>query len=123
MQDSEMAGIGQIFTEAEAREQEHLGGSFSFVVETDGYTSFANDWTRPLVRPLDNRNYRFGRASHGHLPEKGPQPTLFAFGPHMKPGAVLKNARLVDEAPTFAHALGFEMPTADGRCLTELFND
>ena len=123
MQDSEMAGIGQIFTEAEAREQEHLGGSFSFVIETDGYTSFANDWTRPLVRPLDNRNYRFGRASHGHLPEKGPQPTLFAFGPHMKPGAVLKNARLVDEAPTFAHALGFEMPTADGRCLTELFND
>ena len=118
---SETAGVGQIFTEAEARREHHLGGDFSFVVEGDGYTSFANDWTRPLVRPLDNRNYRFGRASHGYLPEKGPQPTLIAFGPHMKPGAVLPNARLVDEAPTFAHALGFEMPGVDGRCLTELF--
>lgn len=120
---SEMSGIGQIFTEAEAREQHHLGGSFSFVIESDDYTSFGNDWVRPLIRPLDNRNYRFGRATHGHLPEKGPQPTLIAFGPHIKPGAVLPNARLIDEAPTFAHALGFEMPTAVGRCLTELFGE
>lgn len=121
LMDSEIAGIGQIFTEEEAREQQHLGGDFAFVVEGDGYTSFANEWTRPLVKPLDNRNYRFGRASHGHLPEKGPQPTLIAFGPHIRPGAVLENARLVDEAPTFAHALGLTMEHVDGRVLTELF--
>lgn len=120
---SETAGIGQIFTEEEARREHHLGGKFSFVIEGDDYTSFANDWTRPLVRPLDNRNYRFGRASHGHLPEKGPQPTLIAFGPHIKPGVVLPNARLIDEAPTFAHALGLKMEGIDGRCLTELFNE
>lgn len=120
---SELAGIGEVFTEAEAREKHHLGGKFSFVVETDGYTTFANDWVRPLVRPLDNSNYRFGRATHGHLPEKGPQPTLFSFGPHMRPGAVIRDARLVDEAPTFAHALGIEMTGIDGRCLTELFNE
>ena len=119
----EMAGISQVMTEEEARREHHLGGNFSFVVETDGFTSFANDWLRPLVRPADNRNYRFGRATHGYLPEKGPQPTLFAFGPHMKPGAVLKDARLIDEAPTFAHALGLEMTGIDGRCLTELFRD
>ena len=118
---TETAGIGQIFTEEEARREHHLGGSFSFVVEGDDYTSFSNDWVRPLVKPLDNRNYRFGRASHGHLPEKGPQPTLIAFGPHIKPGVVLENARLVDEAPTFAHALGLTMENVDGRALTELF--
>lgn len=119
----EVMGVGQVFTEAEARAQHHLGGDFSFVVETDGYTTFANDWVRPLVRPQDNRNYRFGRATHGHLPEKGPQPTLIAFGPHMKPGAVIPDALLVDEAPTFAHALGLKMEGTDGRCLTELFNE
>ena len=119
----EMAGISQVMTEEEARREHHLGGDFSFVVETDGFTSFANAWLRPLVRPADNRNYRFGRATHGYLPEKGPQPTLFAFGPHMKPGAVMKDARLIDEAPTFAHALGFEMTGIDGRCLTELFKE
>lgn len=118
---SETAGIGQIFTEEEARRLHHLGGDFAFVIEGDDYTSFSNDWVRPLVKPLDNRNYRFGRASHGYLPEKGPQPTLIAFGPHIQPGVVLENARLVDEAPTFAHALGLTMENVDGRALTELF--
>lgn len=118
---SETAGIGEIFTEKEAREKHHLGGNFSFVVETDGYTTFANEWTRPLVKQLDNRNYRFGRATHGHLPEKGPQPTLIAFGPHIQPGVHLTNANLVDEAPTFAHALGLTMENTDGHALTELF--
>lgn len=120
---SEIAGISEVFTEEEARTQHHLGGDFAFVVETDGYTAFGNDWVRPLVRAQDNRNYRFGRATHGHLPEKGPQPTLIAFGPHIKPGAVIPNAILVDEAPTFAHALGLKMENTDGRALTELFNE
>lgn len=123
LKSSEMAGIGEVFTEEEARTKHHLGGKFSFVIETDDYTSYANDWIRPLVRPQDNRNYRFGRATHGHLPEKGPQPTLIAFGPHMKPGAVIPNANLVDEAPTFAHALGLKMENTDGHVLTELFKD
>ena len=121
LRSEETAGIEQIFTQEQARALHHLGGDFSFVIEGDGYTSFSNHWNRPLVQPLDNRNYRFGRASHGHLPEKGPQPTLIAFGPHIQPGAILPNACLVDEAPTFAHALGLEMQRVDGRCLRELF--
>ena len=120
---SETAGIGEIFTEKEAREKHHLGGDFSFVIETDGYTTFANDWVRPLVRPQDNIDYRFGKATHGYLPEKGPQPTLIAWGPHIRPGAVLPRAKLVDEAPTFAKALGIEMPGTDGRVLEELFKE
>ena len=72
--------------------------------------------------PLDNRNYRFGRATHGYVPDKGPQPTLIAFGPHIKQGVVLKNANLVDEAPTFAKVLGIEMKDTDGRSLDELLN-
>ena len=117
----EVYGISRVMTTEEADAEEHLSGPFSFVLETDGYTTFANDWVRPLVRPLDNQNYRFGRATHGHLPSKGPGPTLFAFGPHMKPGAVIEDAVLVDEAPTFARALGIEMTGTDGVCLNALF--
>lgn len=43
------------------------------------------------------------------------------FGPDIQPGVHLDTARLVDEAPTFAHALGLTMPDTDGHCLTELF--
>ena len=113
-------GISRVYTAQEAQKEEHLAGDFSFVLETDDFTSFANDWNRPLTRRLDNQNYRFGRATHGHLPHKGPQPTLFAFGPHIKEGVVMENAHLVDEAPTFAGALGIEMPGTDGRCLKEI---
>ncbi len=119
--DSEVCGIGEILTEAEARERYHLGGDFAFVIETDGWTSFSTSWLKPVQKPLDNSDYRFGRATHGHEPEKGPQPTLMAFGPDIQPGAHLDTARLVDEAPTFAHALGLTMPDTDGHCLTELF--
>ena len=121
LRDSEVCGIGEILTEAEARERYHLGGNFAFVIETDGWTSFSTSWLKPVQKPLDNSDYRFGRATHGHEPEKGPQPTLMAFGPDIQPGAHLDTARLVDEAPTFAHALGLTMPDTDGHCLTELF--
>lgn len=118
---SGLCGIGEVLTQEQARARYHLGGDFAFVVETDGWTTFSNSWTRPVVRPLDNHDYRFGRATHGHQPQKGPQPTLVAFGPHIRAGAVMDNAELVDEAPTFAHALGFALEGTDGHCLNELF--
>lgn len=119
----EVYGISRVYTREEVQKEEHLSGDFAFCLETDDYTTFSNDWVRPLVKKLDNQNYRLGRATHGYLPHKGPQPTLFAWGPDLKEGAVIENARLVDEAPTFAKALGIDMTGTDGRCLTELFKD
>lgn len=120
MQAQEVYGISRVFTRGEVQSAHRLSGDFSFVLETDGYTSFTNEWQRPLVRRLDASDYRFGRATHGHLPEKGPQPTLFAFGPHIQAGAVLARARLVDEPLTFARVLGLDMPDTDGRALEAL---
>lgn len=110
-------GFSRIFSEREARETEHLGGEFSFVLETDGYTAFGDYATRPLVRPLDNHDYRFGRATHGYLPENGPQPMLVAKGPHIRKHAVLDGSCIVDEAPTFARILGVSFPHADGTAI------
>ena len=113
-------GISQVYTTEEIREKEHLAGDFSFVLETDGYTSFSGSWYGPVIRGFDTSDYRFGHATHGHHPDRGPSPTLIAFGPSIKEGAVLKNCRLVDEAPTFAAALGFTMEGTDGRVLHEI---
>ncbi len=121
MCDEGLYGISRVFTAEEAQKEERLAGNFSFVLETDGYTSFTNEWRRPIVRTLNTTDYRFGRATHGYLPDKGPQPTLFAFGPSIKPGVVIDRCSIVDEPPTFAHALGFEMPDIDGKPLKELF--
>ncbi|MDO4838288.1 MAG: alkaline phosphatase family protein [Clostridia bacterium] len=113
-------GIGQLMTRKETEQQYHLSGDFDFALDTDGMTSFSNAFTGAFVRPLNNEDYRLSQASHGHLPEKGPQPTLIAFGPHIKPRVILSTANLVDEAPTFAAALGIEMPGTDGHVLEEI---
>lgn len=118
--DEGIYGIGRVFTEPEARATERLGGDFSFVLETDGYTAFGEDWRRPIVKNLDLTDYRFGKATHGYLPDKGPQPIFFARGPAIKHGVVLEKRDIVDEAPTFAKVLGLSLPDADGKVIHEI---
>ena len=97
-----------------------LDGDFSFVLETDGYTSFSTDWNRPAVRPFDRNDFRYGHATHGYLPEKGPQPTFMAVGPSFRENEWLDSAAMIDAAPTFAALLGVPLPAADGKILQEL---
>ncbi|NMB98159.1 MAG: alkaline phosphatase family protein [Clostridiaceae bacterium] len=123
MRDEGIYGISEVFTREEINEKEHLDGSFSFVLESDGYTSFGNDWRRPLIRVLDNSDYRFGRATHGHLPDKGPQPTLIAVGPAFKKNAIVERRPIVDIAPTLAMSLGLHMNNTDGTPITEILQD
>jgi predicted AlkP superfamily pyrophosphatase or phosphodiesterase len=113
-------GISKVFTEPEARRKEHLGGDFSFVLETDGYSAFGDDWNRPLVKPFDTLDYRYRKATHGYLPEKGPQPIFFAKGPGIKNRKTLESRNIVDEAPTFAKLLGVHLPNTDGICIDEI---
>ncbi|MBS7576991.1 MULTISPECIES: ectonucleotide pyrophosphatase/phosphodiesterase [unclassified Enterococcus] len=64
------------------------------------------------------------RAVHGFSPEKeNYQTTLVAFGPGIAKGKKIAQARLVDEAPTFAKILNLTtFPTiVDGQVINELF--
>ena len=45
---------------------------------------------------------------------------LLRCGPAFKKGAVIEQACLVDEAPTMAKILGFEMEDIDGKCLDDI---
>ena len=113
-------GFERVYTAEEARAEEGLYGDFSFVLETDGYTSFSNAWKKPWIRRVDNSDYKFGRATHGHHPDKGAQPTLIACGPDIRPGVVLDRHPIVDEAPTYAKILGVSLPDADGKPIDEI---
>ncbi len=108
-------GFNEVLTAEEIDKREHLNGDFSFVLETDGYTSFSDDVNRPVIQPYDYRDYRFGRATHGYNPDLGPQPVMNVIGPDFNRDVVVERRPIVDEAPTWASALGFEMPMADGR--------
>ena len=111
-------GIEQVFTVEETKEIYGTYGTFSFMVEGDGHTTFTDDWHGECSVPVEAiEGYR---AKHGYRPEKGPQPIFLASGPAFKPGAVVANAHVIDEAPTLAAVLGQTLPQADGRVLTEL---
>ena len=116
----EVYGFSRVYTEEEARKEEHFGGEFSFVLETDGYTAFGDYYTRPLIRELTNSDYRFGKATHGYLPQNGPQPILLAKGPDIKNGVELSGNHIVNEAPTYAKIFGLEIPGADGKPIIEI---
>ena len=90
------------------------------MLETDGTYSFGNHWMEPVIRPVDITDYKLAHGTHGHHPDKGPQPALIAFGPDIQPGAVVEKAGIVDIAPTVACALGFDMPGTDGRAVREI---
>lgn len=113
-------GFSRVYTAEEVKTEEGLYGDFSFVLETDGFTSFSNAFTRPLVRNIDISDYKFGRATHGHNPDRGPQPTLLAFGPDIRAGARVARRPIVDEAPTYAKLLNVELPDADGTAIDEI---
>ncbi|MBQ9080201.1 MAG: alkaline phosphatase family protein [Clostridia bacterium] len=113
-------GFSKVFRREELEESEHLSGDFSFVLESDGYTSFSDSCKRPVIQPIDLTDFRFGAATHGYLPDLGPQPTLVAKGPHIKEGVVLDRRPIVDEAPTYAKILGVELPDAQGTAIDEI---
>ena len=113
-------GLSRVYTTAEAKEKYGTYGPFSFIVATDGKTSISQEWNKETVEELGDSELCPVKGNHGHEPELGPQPIFVARGPAFKEGAVLKNARLIDVAPTLAAVFGQNMPEAEGRCLTEL---
>ena len=113
-------GFGEVLTAEELKERYGLYGDFSFCIETDGFTSFSEALDRPVVRPLDVLDYRYGRATHGHMPEKGPQPPFIGKGPSFRKGACVENGDILNHAPTFAKILGLTLPDADGQAVMEI---
>lgn len=113
-------GFTRVFTVDEVREKYGLYGDFSFVIETDGFTSFGESAVRPAVRLLDTADYRFGKGTHGHLPERGPQPIFIAKGPSIKENVTLAEGSILNHAPTFAKIFGLTLPDADGVPVSEI---
>ncbi|MDO4438930.1 MAG: ectonucleotide pyrophosphatase/phosphodiesterase [Eubacteriales bacterium] len=110
-------GVEAVFNKEEVRKEQHLAGEFEYVLEGQN-TSFGNAWTGDVIVGPDNSDYKFSVASHGHLPVKGAQPVFMMAGPCVAGSKVIERQRIIDEAPTFAKLLGFEMPDAKG-CVIE----
>ena len=114
------SGVESVFTKEECEREYHLAGDFEYVLEGRERTSFGNAWTGAKMVTPDNSDYKFSVASHGHLPHKGPQPVFIMAGPDVREGVVFERKRIIDEAPTFAAMLHFDMPQATGHAISEI---
>lgn len=120
MADEGIYGFERVYTKDEVKEKYTLDGDFSFVIETDGYTSFAEHLVRPVVRELDNSDYRYGKGTHGHEPHKGPQPVFIGKGPSFRDGVVVPSGSILDVAPTLASVIGAEIISPVGKPMKDL---
>lgn len=89
----------------------------------------------PLYDTDGHRQQRLDRATHGYSPRKPGYTTVFAVRTDRdrqhpfnqnedltaKEGFELPAMRLIDEGPTIAAMLGGDLPQADGRVLSQLF--
>lgn len=107
-------GFGEVLTRAECEAHYGLSGPFSFVLEGDGYTQFTSDCTGKLMRPFEPAGCGLHHSSHGHMPERGPQPPMILCGPAFARGITIERESILNEAPLFAAALGLTLPEACG---------
>ena len=114
------SGVESVFTKEECEREYHLAGDFEYVLEGRERTSFGNAWTGAKMVTPDNSDYKFSVASHCDLPHKGPQPVFIMAGPDVREGVVFERKRIIDEAPTFAAMLHFDMPQATGHAISEI---
>lgn len=112
--------IERIFTKEEVEKEWHLTGDFTYVIESFGGSSFSSNYNWELYTSTDNKTYQTSKATHGHLPYKGVQPCFFLRNPFSDKQVYVPEGRIIDQAPTLAKLLGFEMTTCDGQPMEAL---
>lgn len=119
-EDRALLGIGEILGRETCRQRYRTDGEYMFMLETDGRTSFSARPDFPLITATDDSDYRTSKASHGHQPERGPQPPFTVRDPFAAGQVSLAHGRIVDQAPTLAALLGISMDGCDGTVIPEL---
>ncbi len=115
-----MYGFERVYTADEAREEEHLAGDFSLVLESDGYTSFGGRFKGDYYTTYDLSDYRAGKGTHGYLPDKGPQPCMICYGPDFVEGARVPRRNTIDMVATLKKLFDLDMPDVDGEPIDEI---
>jgi predicted AlkP superfamily pyrophosphatase or phosphodiesterase len=112
-------GVESVFTKEEVKREYRLSGNFEYILEGKA-TVFGPALTGSILIKIDNSDYKYSVATHGHLPNKGAQPVFIISGPDIKENIVIQRKHIIDEAPTFARILGLYMPSLEG-CVLEEF--
>ncbi|QOR72405.1 alkaline phosphatase family protein [Ruania alkalisoli] len=112
--------IEKIWTAQESLRDYGLDGPFEWVVESEPGVIVGMLWDRRTVVRAGDEDFPALKGSHGHAPRHGGQPVFIGSGPAFTPGADAGRRNMLDEAATFAHLLGLELPDCEGEVVTEM---
>ncbi|CZQ81225.1 type i phosphodiesterase/nucleotide pyrophosphatase/phosphate transferase [Trichococcus palustris] len=110
-----------------AKEASKMGADENclFMIEAKRGYYFESDVRYPFMestaKSLPDR--KLHKATHGFSPKKKNYGTMLLLsGPGIDADAVIEKGRLVDEGPTFLHAIGLKFPeVTDGRVINKVF--
>ncbi|MBQ6654948.1 MAG: alkaline phosphatase family protein [Erysipelotrichaceae bacterium] len=113
--------LAYVLDREEMKQRYHLAGLFDFVIESRRNISFSDNPDAQYIwgSRIPGDHY-IGAATHGSCPERQENTTFIACGPSVRKGVVIEQADMVDEAPTMARMIGFEMPEVDGIVLEDM---
>lgn len=120
MVSDENLGIERYFNKEELINNFGLDGEFEFVLEGKEGVAFSNAVNGEIIKNIDSDDCKYSKATHGHMPNKGVQPTMVAFGPSIKNGQVFENGKIVDEANTFGKLLGIDFNPSSGLSINNI---
>lgn len=121
LRDDPCVKLDYVLDRKEAKERFHVDGPFDFIIETTLPISMSERldcdclWGSELH---DGR--RFTGGDHGGGPTLEEVTAFLAAGPDVRAGAVVERRPMVDEAPTLARMLGFELNDVDGAAIEEV---
>lgn len=96
-------------------------GPFDFILESRLPISFGEQFDCDMIWGSQVAgDHKIGVATHGGSPQREEATLFMACGPDVQKGVVVERRSMVDEAPTMAKMLGFEMPDTDGTAIEEL---
>ena len=99
----------------------HLSGPFEFVIESKRDISFSeNTKVTGIWGSKEPGDHKIGAATHGSNPYRKENTTFIACGPSVKPGVIIPECEMVDEAVTMAKMIGFDFENTDGSLLSAL---
>ena len=106
--------IEKIYTEEELLGEGMAAPGLCFMVEGTRGTFLNKSFNRPLVTNAATPGYRGFGATHGHHPDKQPQPPLIAVGPDIIPGKTVERGDIMSICPTLAALAKIRFPQAKG---------
>lgn len=101
----------------------HLSGPFDFIVENQTGVAMGKTIEGDVISRPGMDDYKSAIATHGHAPEKGDKATFVVSGKKAAGGNRIKEASIVDEAPTIMSVFGITMNDVDGKMLKELIRE